>query len=76
MPVSTGAGSMPSVSRAVSVGGVGAQESGVGELGGVDDVHAHHVDRGVLGRESADQLLALSGRVARQRLDVDPVRAA
>ena len=46
---------------------------GLGELRGPDDVHAHEVDRGVLGGEAADERLALRVGVVAERVEDDPV---
>ena len=52
------------------------QEAGLGELRDVRRVEAHDVDRGVVGREPADQLLALLGRLPRQHAGHDLVPPA
>ena len=51
----------PSVTRCGDVVGDRREEAGLGELGDERRVEAHDVDRGVLGRQAADQLLALRG---------------
>src|SRR4028119_1689673 len=53
--------------------GHGGEEARLGELRWEDHVQAHDVDRLVVGREPADQLLTLGGRVAGELCHVDPV---
>ena len=51
------------------------EPAGVRELGGPDHVHPDDVDRGVLGAEAPDELLALAVSVRRQELERDRVLA-
>ena len=51
------------------------EESGLGELGHEHGIEAHEIDRLVLRREPAQQLLALVARAPRQQRRLDPVAA-
>ena len=60
----------PSLTSRRDVVGHRGEEAGLGELGDEREVQAHDVDRVVLGREPADQLLALRVGVARAAREV------